>query len=127
MTNQTKENAIDWPDLIKRLGDEPIIAKITASFIVDNMERLELLEEAIQTANLNDVKYYAHLLKGSAATIGAKPLAKTVDKLEIMGEQQCLQDAWSVFEETKVEFDRLKQFLAESNWIQTAKRQTNNG
>jgi len=123
-TGQKKDNVINWGDLMKRLGDEGIIIKIVSSFIADNIKRLESLAEAIQADEPDDVKYYAHLLRGAAATVGAVFLSKAVYKLEVMGEQRCLQGAWPVFEETRAEFDRLKLFLAEPDWIQIVKEQS---
>jgi len=123
--NLSNAGIIDWADLDSRLGDEQIIVKIIATFIKDNTARMKLLFEAAQAGNVNDVAYYAHSLKGASATVGAKALEKTAEKLEIMAGQDNLNKAWPVLQSLQAEFDRVESFLAKPDWIQIAKAQAN--
>jgi HPt (histidine-containing phosphotransfer) domain-containing protein len=60
-------------------------------------------------------------MKGSAATIAAKPLSQAAYQLELAAKANNLNNADSLLDDIRNEFDSLKTLLAQSNWIQSVK------
>ena len=118
------KDVIDWPELEDRIGDEPLIKEIVSSFLADNTKRLELLTEAVKAANLEDIKTLSHALKGSAATIAAKPLSQAASQLNLAAKANNLETSESLLADVQAEFDKLKTLLAEADWIQIVKEKT---
>jgi len=122
--NQTVQDIIDWPELEDRIGDEPLIKEIVSSFLADNTKRLELLDKAVKAANLEDIKTLSHALKGSAATVAAKPLSQAAYQLNLAAKANNLETSESLLADVQAEFDRLKTLLAQPDWIQIVKEKT---
>ena len=123
-SKQTVQEVIDWPELENRIVDEGLIKEIVLSFLVDNTKRLELLTEAVQAANLEDIKTFSHALKGSAATIAAKPLSQAASQLNLAAKANNLETSESLLADIQTEFDKLKTLLTQPDWIQIVKEKT---
>ncbi len=119
--NRTAQEVIDWPELEDRMGDEQLIKEILSGFLADNAERIELLTKAVKVENIEDIKLLSHAMKGSAATIAAKPLSQAAYQLELAAKANNLNNADSLLDDIRNEFDSLKTLLAQSNWIQSVK------
>jgi len=115
---------IDWPELEDRIGDEQLIKEIISGFLADNTKRVELLTEAVKAANLEDIKMLSHALKGSAATVAAKPLSQAACQLNLAAKANNLETPESLLADIQAEFDKLKTLLAQPDWIQIVKEKT---
>jgi len=115
---------IEWAQLIGRIVEEDIAREVVPLCVVDNQERVELLDKAIQAGNTEDVKLYAHAIKGSTANIGAVKLSDPAASLEQMAYRGDLSQADQLLDRIKTEFARLESFVANPDWIEMAKRQS---
>lgn len=83
MLNNSKHTCpIDWQDLFKRIPDEDIIVEFADSFSKNGQKLMISLQEAVTGGDPEQIELYAHAMKGSAANIGAIPLAKIAWQLE---------------------------------------------
>ncbi|MBC8469360.1 MAG: response regulator [Planctomycetes bacterium] len=122
--DQPDKDIIDWPELESRIESELLIKEIISSFSVGNTTRLELLIEAVKAKNLKDIEMLTHALKGSAATIAAKPLSQAACQLNLAAKANKMNHFESLLTDIQVEFDRLKTLLEQPDWIQIVKAET---
>jgi PAS domain S-box-containing protein len=77
------EQIVDLNDLRERcLGKSALMSKILAKFAAGLPAALEALRVAGEASNIAEVARLAHALKGSAASVGAKPLSRSAAALE---------------------------------------------
>jgi len=113
---------IDWASVIDVCSDENIICEISKSIQEDDVNTLKLIASAVEAKNMENVRLYAHKLKGSAMTIGAKQLKEAAYKLETAGRNNDVVSLDILFKDVKKQFDFLFSFLSKSDWIQIAKQ-----
>ena len=106
--NLNSENVIDWQELENRVGDKKLIEEMIPVFLNSNIERIELLAEAVKTANAEDIHFLSHAVKGAAASMGAKPLSEAAYKLELAGKESKVEKFESLFENLQTEFGKVK-------------------
>lgn len=116
------ENIIDWPGLVERLGDEESIKEIVLIFLTDVKERIEMLTGAIMVSDAEEIKSYAHALKGAAANVGVKRLSDIAYCLECAGREKNMAAATPLFDELKAESEKVVTFLSRTDWIEIAKQ-----
>jgi len=119
-----EQRVINWADLMERLGDEEVINEVIPIFLEDNGERMAKLAEAVQAGMAEDVKLYAHSIKGAAANVGAEGLSALAYRLECAGRQKDMATAVTLLRDVEAEFEKVVKFLSEPNWAETAKRQS---
>jgi CheY-like chemotaxis protein/HPt (histidine-containing phosphotransfer) domain-containing protein len=112
---------IDWAQLISRVVEEDIAREIVPLCVEDNRQRLEMLAAAVQAGNAQDVKLYAHAIKGSAANTGAKRLSQAAYRLEYMAYRDDLSQAEQLLQEIRAEFGRFESFVSNPDWVEAAK------
>jgi signal transduction histidine kinase/HPt (histidine-containing phosphotransfer) domain-containing protein len=120
---QCTEPTINWPELEERFGDDDVIKEIVEAWFVDNPARIQALAEGINARNLEDIQTLSHTLKGSAALIGAGLLFAPALELNHAAQKGHLEDAEVLFETIQSEFDNLKSFVSQPDWMETAKQQ----
>jgi HPt (histidine-containing phosphotransfer) domain-containing protein len=118
------ECVIDWDAVIAICGDEYIVKEICAAFLEDGPNTIKSISDAIQAGSSEEIRLYAHKLKGSSANIGAKALSEKSHRLECAAGEEQLAEASPMFAEIKGEFEKVVSFLAKADWIETAKQQT---
>ena len=119
--SQSDEIIIDWSELVRRLGDdEELIKDVVESWIIDNPARVTALADAIKVGNAEEIYSLAHAIKGSSATIGAEQLLQVACKLQTAGDGENIE---VLFADILTEFEKLKSFLSQSNWVEIAKQQ----
>jgi CheY-like chemotaxis protein/HPt (histidine-containing phosphotransfer) domain-containing protein len=114
---------VEWAKLIGRIVDEDIAREVVPLCVVDNRERLEMLDIAVKASNSEEVKLYAHAIKGSTANIGAERLSQIAARLEAMAFDGDLSQSQSLLQEITTEFGRLEAFVSNPDWVEIAKRQ----
>jgi len=117
------ERIINWPELEERFGDDDVIKEIVQAWFVDNPARIAVLTEAIKAANLEDVRALSHTIKGSAALIGARLLFAPALELNRVAKAGSLEDAENLIEIIRSQYEKLKRFVSQPDWIETAKQQ----
>ncbi len=115
---------IEWAQLIGRIVEEDIAREVVPLCVVDNRERVELLDKAVQAGNAEDVKLYAHAIKGSTANIGAVRLSQIAARLEQMAYRADLSQAEQLLDRIRTEFARLESFVSNPDWVEMAKGQS---
>jgi PAS domain S-box-containing protein len=120
---EDNEEIMNWNQLIDRLGDEELIKEIMPTYLADNKEHFDKLNEAIKTGNAEEINRHAHAIKGTARNVGAKRLSNIAGRLERAGKERDVMTATSLFDELKIEFERLLSFLSRPDWIEIAKRE----
>ena len=123
---QDSEEVIEWSELISRGMDEEILEKVVPTFLTDKKERISKLGEAVKAGDAEEVRLYAHAIKGGAANVGAKKLSKVAFELEHTASQEDLSNAGELLERIKTEFEKFELFVSKPDWIRTAKKQADN-
>lgn len=118
------EDVIDWAQLISRVVEEDIAREIVPLCVADNRERLEMLDRAVRAGNAEDVKLYAHAIKGSAGNIGAGQLSDVAAQLEHKAYHGDLSQAEQLLLRIRTEFARLESFISRPEWVEIVKRQS---
>lgn len=116
------EIEIDWHLLMERIGSEDLIDEIVPIFTKDNAERIRMLSLAVQKNDVREIKFYAHSIKGAAATIGAAAISQLALQLETAVRDSDASKYKPIFEELRVRFNRLIEFLSRDNWKQMAQQ-----
>ncbi len=120
---QIDEQVMDLQDFIQRMGgdiDDELINEIVGECLKCDLLDIEKLEAAIKESNSDEVGELAHTVKGSAANISAKPLAKAAWLLEKAAKEGDLENAETMLADIEKEFEKLKAFSDQPNWIQIA-------
>jgi len=125
--SQTMDDCpIDWNAVVNICSDEDVINEIAKSISEDDVNTIKSISDAIENNNSENVRLYAHKLKGSAVTIGAMCLRDVAYKLEYAGKENDTNSFEVLFEEVRTQFDKLISFLSQSDWIQKAKDKSKN-
>ncbi len=115
---------IDWDQLISRLGDTELVREVVPVFLSDNKERFEKLTEAIEQGDTEAIKLYAHALRGAGANVGAKRLSEIARQLECAGTENDVEKARPLFDEIRIEFEKVVSFMSRPDWMEIAQRQS---
>jgi CheY-like chemotaxis protein/HPt (histidine-containing phosphotransfer) domain-containing protein len=105
-------------EIIKKIYDDEEVVKETISiFLEDAPQTIELLSGAIAAKDSNNIKMHAHKLKGLARHFAARKLTDMLYVLETKGREGELEGSEALFAEIRTEFDKLKSFLSQTDWI----------
>lgn len=125
MKQQEAPNAptpIDWNDLFERIPDEALILQFAASYKDTTPQLFQRLQDSIARQDPRLIEANAHAIKGSAANLGAIPLAKTAWQLEIAAREQGQSDFAGLFSKVETEYRRLMDLLSHPDWIERLKK-----
>ena len=115
--------AIDWNTAMKYCGDENIIIKVAECVILETPMHMASLTDAIETRNKKDIIFFAHKLKGSTLTIGTFELSRKAQAIESAANNDEFDIVEALLPSLHREFKKLRDFLNQPNWIETAKKQ----
>ena len=108
---------LDWHDVLERCGqDEELVGALVDMFLADHPQHAEALERAVVAGDAPQARSLAHMLKGSAAAIGAKSLAAAALAVEKAAAEGNMTAAANALETLQDERERLQAFLAEPDW-----------
>lgn len=82
--------------LERAMNDEELVRKLIGMFLKDLPKQITALKENVQSMNFENVKWYAHYIKGSSANIGAIALSTVAANMEKAGNEH-LTDEIAVF------------------------------
>ncbi len=88
-------------------GDEELLLDITAVFLETCQDQLTELQEALNAGDGEALSRAAHSMKGSVGNFGAKSAFDICLKLETMGRNDDLADAWNVYSELEGQIRQL--------------------
>jgi CheY-like chemotaxis protein/HPt (histidine-containing phosphotransfer) domain-containing protein/two-component sensor histidine kinase len=115
---------IDLTVLMEMCGDQEIIQEITTAFCGDTPQSIEKIIASIRDKDFANLELYAHRIKGGSATIGAKNISEKAAQLEKAGRDSDFETAQSLIAHFQTEIESLLKFLADPDWIEKAKAQT---
>jgi CheY-like chemotaxis protein/HPt (histidine-containing phosphotransfer) domain-containing protein len=118
------EFPVDFAIIQKIYDDEEVLKETVKVFLEDAPETIELLTEAIAARDSRNVKLYSHKLRGLARHVAATKLSDMLFPLETKGREEDLEGTEELFSDIRTEFDKLKSFLSQPNWIESAGQQT---
>ncbi len=94
-------------------GDESLFEELAAIFLVDAMERMDGLTEALAAGDAKGVERYAHAIKGLSANICAEPVKQAASSLEIAGREGQREHWQALHRQLKTEMERLRTHLTQ--------------
>jgi PAS domain S-box-containing protein len=121
---QYDEIPVDFEIIKKIYDDEEVLKETVKIFLEEAPQTIELLAEAIEAKDSRNIKIHAHKLKGLARHVAARKISEMLFDLETKGRKEELEGAEALFVETQIEFDKLKSFLSQPNWTESAGQQT---
>jgi len=87
--NEEISDIFNKSEMLDKLdGDEAFFDELWIDFTADFNRNLRALRKAITGRNTEEIAFYAHTIKGSAATLGATAVRKIALELEISGKKQ---------------------------------------
>jgi PAS domain S-box-containing protein len=117
------KNIIDWRELMAQSDeDEAFTQEMIEAWLAKNPATMAALSEAVKTGNAEEIFALAHAIKGSAATICANSLAQAAYPLEAAGMEGRLEAVDAIFAGLQMEFEKLKSFLSQPDWMEIAKQ-----
>ena len=78
-------------------GDEPLLRELVQIFLKESPLQLASLQQAIETANLEEIERIAHTLNGELGCLGMADAAQKAKDLEHLGHERTLQLAADLF------------------------------
>jgi CheY-like chemotaxis protein/HPt (histidine-containing phosphotransfer) domain-containing protein len=117
---QHGEIPVDFAIIRKIYDDENVLKETVKVFLEDAPHTIELLAEAIVARDSKNVKMYAHKLRGLARHVAARKLSDMLYPLETKAREGQLEGSETLFAEIRIEFDKLKSFLSQPNWNESA-------
>jgi len=118
------KNIIDFHSLMDICDDEEVIVEIAASICQDAPQSMQNIIEAIRRKDFDNLKLYAHRMKGATATIGANTLSRTTARLEQAGRDGDIEEAQCIVTQVQTQVNGLLSLLAEPDWLQKVRTQS---
>jgi CheY-like chemotaxis protein/HPt (histidine-containing phosphotransfer) domain-containing protein/anti-sigma regulatory factor (Ser/Thr protein kinase) len=115
---QYGEFPVDFAIIQKIYDDEEILKETVKVFLEDAPQTIELLTEAIVVRDSKNVKMYSHKLRGLARHVAATKLSDMLYPLETKAREGELEGSEELFSDIQTEFDKLKSFLSQPNWME---------
>jgi CheY-like chemotaxis protein len=106
---------IDIEASIARAGDKEFWQELMSAYFEETEKRLEALSKAIADQDTALIEREAHTIKGGSAEMEAMHVRDAALALEQAGQCRDLSSAPMLLEKLKTEYERLQQYLRETN------------
>ena len=104
---------MDRMELLERLGgDEEFLKEVLNIFLQDAPGRILSLREAISKNDTRGIRFQAHTLKGSCATVSAMALKEDARQIEVAGENSDLNRAKDLLPLLQKDFEDFQRVTA---------------
>jgi signal transduction histidine kinase/CheY-like chemotaxis protein len=104
--------AVDLDAVMRRLsGDRDLFNEVAQLFLEDCPRRLESIDSAVASADLGQIRFAAHALKGAAGNLSAADLVAAATSLEACGSDGRIQEAGAAAGQVAIEARRVMAFL----------------
>ncbi len=106
----------DYHDALSRtLSSDDILAEVITSYIDDTQTVFNQLVDAIESRDLENIRFHAHTLKGTAANIGAPSFSDHAKQIEFAVKDNLIEQLEPLLAQLKqsklVLFEQLSCFL----------------
>jgi CheY-like chemotaxis protein len=98
----------DRQAFMERIMDDPDLARYLISvFQKDMPQMLQVLKESVEKEQIEDLRHYAHKVKGSSASVGGMALSSIAAEMERIDETEGVKKAGQLMEEIEKQYDLL--------------------
>ncbi len=112
MSKNEKMQAVNKNELMEIMGkDDKLIRECFRDFLHDSGGILENIKDSITSNDASRLSMTAHKFKGTLKYLAAFPAADLAYELEIMGKEENLNKAESVFESLIMEYEKVKEYM----------------
>jgi PAS domain S-box-containing protein len=112
---QIMDVPIDMETTLKRFdGDKDFFKELMLEFLSYIPKQLQILNEAVKNGDAKLVEKEAHTIKGAAGNLGARNLADSALKLELLGRNGDLENAQKLMVELESEVKRVEEYVNQS-------------
>lgn len=116
-------SCINWSELMDICGDEELAEEVCNVFKEDGPEMIESLKKSLENEDTENIKEFAHKIKGASANIAAKELSQNALELENAAKDADIEKCKQIYEQVKIEYDKLISLISEPDWMEKAKTQ----
>lgn len=113
MSDHDDASLINVAGIKQRMEDPEFLKEILEVFHQSYPASLELLEEAIQSADCKSIERHAHSLKGELMNFFTGRIIQLAYTLELEGRNQAVEDARETFRAFKRELEELQPLIKE--------------
>ncbi len=109
------DNTIDpdaLRDLATMMGDQHMVNELITLYLQDVPRQLDIMNEALEQHNTEELIRTAHSLKSSSAQLGARHLSRLCKDIEIKGRENNLEGIPALFNLVRAEFAHVQTALA---------------
>ncbi|MDJ0556461.1 MAG: response regulator [Microcoleaceae cyanobacterium MO_207.B10] len=94
-------------------GDTEVIIEVINCYLEESVQLFDAMSQGITEGNAKTLRYSAHSLKSSSASVGAIFLSQLSQELEDIGRKNTIEGAESLFSQVKAEYEKVKVALKE--------------
>ena len=95
------------------LGEAEAVADILRVFLDDAEQQIRKAEEAMRAGDGDGLKFAAHTLSGSAATIGLNNFSAVAHQVQLLAKAHRFPESYETMEELRNQFPSAKEVLTE--------------
>lgn len=117
------ESMINWTLALRYCKDEDTIRRIAETILKNGPQYIASIDRAITLNRPEELLAYADDLKQITWNLGVTRLTEKINHLEQTVHLQDLTGVMYYFTDVKAEFDKLADFLSDSSWLETVKKQ----
>jgi len=117
---QYGEDPVDFDVIQNIYDDEEVLRETVNVFLEEAPKTIDLLAEALAAKDSKNVKMYTHKLRGLARHVAAPKLTDMLYPLETKAGEGEIEGTETLFADIRTEFDKLKSFLSQPNWVESA-------
>lgn len=117
---------VDIPAALRVLGGDADLLIELLTELLSHEDILPRLQQAIQAGDTELTMMEAHRLKGAFANVGATTARRLAAELETLARAHHLENAMLVWQKLDGEIARLKDFVADKEWLERVLKQTQN-
>jgi HPt (histidine-containing phosphotransfer) domain-containing protein len=106
---------INRAEALERIGGDPdFLKELLGIYSEEFVLKVKELRAAVNGQNFQAIRELGHSLKGSSANLSLPGLQQAATDIEMAGREKDIQKATDSFAVLEKEFERLKQYLAQS-------------
>ena len=114
--NPGSETLFNWQLLKDNLIDSNTIKSIIKDFVMDCVEKLALIESALENQQWDQVYQLTHTLKGACATMAAAPMLSAAQHLEEAARQQDDQTCQTCLQQFHLLQEQAQSLVTNNHW-----------
>ncbi|HPO50293.1 MAG TPA: Hpt domain-containing protein [Spirochaetota bacterium] len=114
--NDLNLDAFNYNELLDRfMGEKDVVDDVIRVFISKIDKQFEVIEENINTLDIDKVRFEAHNIKGGALNLSANLFGQEAKNLEEACKKNRKDKLGAIFSELKMQFENFKKELIKNN------------